>query len=97
MNNAKALRKLLEKEEILVAPSAYDALSARVIEAAGFKAIGTTGQGISACLLGKPDVELLTFHENLIHHKNMANAVSIPVMADVEDGFGGGHQRYSYG
>ena len=82
------LRELLEAEEILVAPSAYDALSAKIIEKAGFNAIGTTGYGMSASLLGKPDVGLLTMTEVVDQCKRIANAVNVPVMADADTGYG---------
>ena len=82
------LRELLETEEILIAPSAYDALSAKIIEKTGFKAIGTTGYGMSASLLGKPDVGLLTMTEVVDQCKRIANAVNVPVMADADTGYG---------
>ncbi len=88
MKTATRLRKLLSAEEILVAPSAYDALSAKIVESAGFKAIGTTGYGMSASLLGKPDVGLLTMSEIVVQCKNIAAAVNVPVMADADTGYG---------
>lgn len=88
MRMTTKLRELIESEEILVAPSAYDALSAKIIEKAGFKAIGTTGYGMSASLLGKPDVGLLTMTEVVDQCKRIANAVNIPVMADADTGYG---------
>ena len=88
MKMTKRLRELLESETILVAPSAYDALSAKVIEWAGFKAVGTTGFGMSACMLGKPDVGLLTMSEIVDQCKRIADAVDVPVMADADTGYG---------
>lgn len=85
----KSIRKIMEEEGIVVAPSAYDALTARLIEHMGFKAISTTGYGISASFLGAPDVGLLSFHESLEVHRRIAGAVSIPVIADVDTGYGG--------
>lgn len=72
----------------MVAPSAYDALSAKIIERTGFKAIGTTGYGMSASLLGMPDVGLLTMPEVVTQCKNIASAVNVPVMADADTGYG---------
>ena len=53
-------RDLLKGGEILVKPGAYNALTAKIIEAAGFKTCGVSGYAVSATLLGKPDVGLLT-------------------------------------
>ena len=67
---------------------AYDALSARLIEQAGFEAIMTTGFGVSAALLGMPDAELYTMSENCGVVRNVVNAVAIPVVADMDTGYG---------
>jgi len=82
------LRKLLGRKEILVAPGAYDALVARIIEKAGFEAVYMTGAGTSTCLLGMPDVGLATLTENIMNAKYIASAVSIPVIADCDTGYG---------
>jgi len=70
------------------AAGAYDALSARLIEEAGFDALLTSGFGISASYLGQPDAELYTMSENLAVTHNVVNAVSIPVIADIDTGYG---------
>ncbi|MCR4440745.1 MAG: oxaloacetate decarboxylase [Peptococcaceae bacterium] len=88
MKKTTQLKELLKAREILVMPGAYDCLSAKIIEKAGFKAIQCSGYGFSACLLGKPDVGLLTFGEVLEHTKNIVNSVDIPVMADGDTGYG---------
>lgn len=88
MKKTTQLKRLLEAPEILVMPGAYDCLSAKIIEAAGFQAVQCSGYGFSASLLGQPDVGLLTFQEVLTQTKNMVNAVSIPVMADGDTGYG---------
>lgn len=89
MNNArKKLRELLLKNEILVVPGAYDSLSAKIVEKAGFDAVYMTGFGASASLLGRPDVGLLTLPEMACHAANMVEAVNIPVIADADNGFG---------
>ena len=67
---------------------AYDALSARFIEAAGFDAVMTSGFGVSASLLGLPDAELYTMSENLGVVRNVANVVSIPLVADIDTAYG---------
>src|SRR5690349_794430 len=84
----KALRKLLAKKRTLVKPGAYNALSALIIEKAGFPCCGVTGYGVSAALLGKPDVGLLTLDEIVTTTRHITRAVSIPVIADADTGFG---------
>ena len=66
----------------------YDALSAKLAQEAGFKAVMTSGFAVSASLLGLPDVELYTMTENLGVVRNVANAVTIPVVADTDTGYG---------
>jgi methylisocitrate lyase len=69
-------------------PGAYDALSARIIERAGFQAIQCSGYGIAASVLGKPDVGLLSMTDMLNATRNICDVVTIPVMADGDTGFG---------
>jgi 2-methylisocitrate lyase-like PEP mutase family enzyme len=88
VSGGKALRKLLERKKTLVKPGAYNALSARIIEQAGFPCCGVTGYGVSASLLGKPDVGLLTLDEIVMVTRYIARAVRIPVIADADTGFG---------
>jgi carboxyvinyl-carboxyphosphonate phosphorylmutase len=82
------LRKLIEDEQILVAPGAHDVLTAKVIEKVGFNAVYMTGYGQAASLLGKPDVGLLTMTEMQDRARKFAAAVDIPVIADGDTGFG---------
>ena len=70
------------------AAGAYDALSARFIQAAGFDALLTSGFGVSASLLGMPDAELYTMTENLGVVRNVTNVVDIPVIADIDTAYG---------
>jgi methylisocitrate lyase len=86
---AKKLRELLEKPEIIRAPGAYDAWSARMVEAAGFPAVYMTGAGVTASILGRADIGLLTMSEMVAQAKNIASAVNIPVIADADTGYGG--------
>lgn len=88
MKKTTLLKKMILDDEILVMPGAYDALSAKIIEKSGFKAIQCTGYGIAASVLGKPDVGILTMTEMLNQTRNICNAVNIPVMADGDTGFG---------
>jgi carboxyvinyl-carboxyphosphonate phosphorylmutase len=82
------LRKLLSRDQILVAPGAHDPLVARIIEKEGFEAVYMTGYGTSASVLGQPDVGLLTQTEMAIRAANLVEAVSIPVIADADTGYG---------
>jgi methylisocitrate lyase len=82
------LKKLVNDSEILIAPGAHDALTAKIIEKTGFKAVYMTGYGQAASVLGKPDVGLLTMTEMVDRARKIASAVYIPVIADADTGFG---------
>jgi len=82
------LRQLLASGKTIVKPGAYDVLSARILEKAGFKAIGISGYAVSVSLLGKPDVGLTTLSEMVMVSRYISNAVQIPVIADADTGFG---------
>lgn len=82
------LKTLIEAPELLVMPGAYDALSAMLIEDAGFDAVQASGFGLAASHLGLPDIGIMGFREMLDRTRVMANAVSIPLMADGDTGFG---------
>ena len=71
------LRELLAGPTPLIAPGAYDALSARLVEQAGFDAVYMTGFGTSASLLGRPDVGLLTGAEMVDQVRRLVDAVEI--------------------
>lgn len=88
INRAKQLRKLLAKNQILMAPGAYDVWSAKLIEQAGFSAVYMTGYGVSASTLGMPDIGLMSFAEILAVARHMASAVQIPLIADADNGYG---------
>ena len=83
-----SLRELLARPEPILAPGAYDALSARLIEAAGFPAVYMTGFGSAASLLGRPDVGLLGMSEMVDNARRIAGAVAVPVIADADTGYG---------
>ncbi|MFJ1758813.1 oxaloacetate decarboxylase [Amycolatopsis sp. NPDC088138] len=82
------LRDLLAGDDIVVAPGAYDALSARLVEAAGFPAVYMTGFGTTASLLGRPDVGLLTMTEMVQAAARIRSVVEVPVIADADTGYG---------
>lgn len=82
------LRELLGAGEPLVAPGAYDALSARLVEQAGFSAVYMTGFGTTASLIGRPDVGLLSGSEMVDNAARIVSAVDVPVIADADTGYG---------
>src|SRR3954469_5880214 len=86
--STRVLRDLLARPEPVVAPGVYDALSARLVEQAGFQALFVSGAGVSASVLGLPDLGLLSLTENLTQTRNVARAVPIPVIADCDTGYG---------
>jgi len=88
MKQREWLRARLLARDTVWSAGAYDALSAKLIQAAGFEALLTTGFGISAAHLGQPDVELYTMTENLNVVRLIVNAVDIPVIADCDTGYG---------
>jgi 2-methylisocitrate lyase-like PEP mutase family enzyme len=81
-------RSRLLSQKTVWAAGAFDALSAKFIEQAGFDALLTSGFGVSASFLGQPDAELYTMSENLTVVRNVTSAVSIPVVADIDTGYG---------
>ena len=85
---APRLGELLRGREPILAPGAYDALTARLIEQAGFPAIYMTGFGTSASLLGRPDTGLLTMSQMVDNARRIAQAVDVPVIADADTGYG---------
>lgn len=88
MSKCTTLKQLIRAREILVVPRVHDCISALSAEQAGFKAVQVSGFGIAATLLGKPDIGLLSFAENLMMTRYIAAAVSVPVMADADTGYG---------
>ena len=83
-----SLRELMTTRPPLLAPGCYDALSARLVEEAGFAAVYMTGFGSSASQLGRPDVGLLTMSEMVDNARRIVAAVGIPVIADADTGYG---------
>ena len=88
MTKARKLRELLEQDQIIMAPGAYDAWSARLVEQAGFPAVYMTGYGVSASVLGRPDIGLISLQETAEAAKNICNCTNIPLIADADNGYG---------
>jgi 2,3-dimethylmalate lyase len=88
VKKSAVLRKAIMERRAVVVPGAYDAFSAKVIEECGFEAIQVSGYGVAGSLIGKPDVGLVQMKDVLDVTWNIAQAVEIPVMADVDTGGG---------
>ncbi len=91
MDISKRLKEMLTGKETLVMPDAYDPISARIIEQAGFKAVQCSGYSFSLAACRKHEIDI-GLEENLAITARIVEAVSVPVMADGEDGFGGVEQ-----
>lgn len=89
MTPAQQLQQLLKTGNIVMAPGAPDAITARMIQKAGFPAIYMTGFGATASRLGTPDIGLLSQTEMTSHARDMARVVDIPIIADADTGYGG--------
>ena len=89
MRNTTKFRQLLREPGIIMAPGAYDCITAKLIETAGFPAVYMTGAGTSVARLGYPDLALATMTEMLDNAGSIADAVDVPVIADADTGYGG--------
>ena len=87
MGRGKQFRELLQKGGLVIAPGAYDCITARSIAQAGFDAVYMTGAG-TAATLGYPDYGLVTMSEMADNAGRIASAVDVPVIADADTGYG---------
>jgi 2-methylisocitrate lyase-like PEP mutase family enzyme len=87
MTQASRFRTLLHRDGMVVAPGAYDCITAKLIEQAGFDAVYMTGAG-TAATLGYPDFGLITMSEMVANAGRIAGAVELPVVADADTGYG---------
>jgi 2-methylisocitrate lyase-like PEP mutase family enzyme len=87
MNQTAKLRALLRNPGMLVAPGAYDGLTARLVEQAGFPLVYMTGAGTSVSH-GYPDFGLLTETEMVANAARMVRAIEVPLVADADTGYG---------
>lgn len=85
----ETLKTLLDRRELIVAPGVYDPISAKLAERAGFPVLYMTGFGTVAAHLGLPDAGLATYTEMVGRVAVIAGAVSVPVIADGDTGYGG--------
>ncbi len=82
------LNEMIKNEEFIMAPGAYDALTAKIIEREGFNAVYMTGFGTAAVVYGLPDRGLLTMTEMVQNASRIVNAINIPLIADADTGYG---------
>jgi 2,3-dimethylmalate lyase len=87
-NPRRWLRELLAESPPVIAPGVYDAMSARLVEEVGFPALYMSGFGVTASLLGRPDIGLLTMTDMVGAARRLVSAVAIPVIADADTGYG---------
>ena len=87
MNLRQTLKKLLQREKLLVAPGCFDGLSARLVEEAGFEAAYLSG-GAVARSMGIPDIGLVTMSESIERAIQVVSTIKIPIIADADTGYG---------
>jgi carboxyvinyl-carboxyphosphonate phosphorylmutase len=84
-----SIKERLEKgNDIIILPGVYDALTAKIAEDVGFETAFQTGYGTSASLLGMPDFGFLNAGETLENAKRIINSVNIPILVDIDTGYG---------
>lgn len=88
MKKSTKLKELIKSKKILVLPGAYDALGAKMIEQAGFSGVYMTGSGVTASLLGLPDVGMISGTEMINAVTYIAKSMSLPLLADGDTGYG---------
>jgi 2-methylisocitrate lyase-like PEP mutase family enzyme len=88
---AARLRRLLDESSPIVAPGAFNALFARLIEDQGFPAVYLSGAGVANSLLGRPDLGIVTQSEMVAVAEYVCDAVDVPVICDGDTGYGGVH------
>ena len=88
MKMTARFRELVQAPEILMLPVAHDGLSALVLAEAGFSAMSVAGYGTAGSMLGMPDIGVLSSTEMLTQYAHIVDRVDIPVMVDIDTGFG---------
>src|SRR3954462_9693041 len=86
-SQAARLREMLRADPMVIAPGAYDAITARTIAQAGFPAVYMTGAGTAASL-GYPDFGLVTMTEMVANAALIARSIDVPLIADADTGYG---------
>lgn len=94
MKTTTTLRQLLRQPGIIVAPGAYDCLTAKLIEREGFAAVYMTGAGTAVTRVGKPDLGLASVTEMLANVSAITSTITVPLIADADTGYGGALNAY---
>jgi carboxyvinyl-carboxyphosphonate phosphorylmutase len=94
MKMTTTLRQLLGQPGIIVAPGAYDCLTARIIEREGFPVVYMTGAGTAVTRVGKPDLGFASLTEMLANASAITSTISVPLIADADTGYGGALNVY---
>jgi 2,3-dimethylmalate lyase len=94
MKTSTILRQLLRQPGIIVAPGAYDCLTAKLIEREGFPVVYMTGAGTAVTRVGKPDLGLASLTEMLANASAIASTIRVPLIADADTGYGGALNVY---
>ena len=87
-SKCRLLREILKREDTILVPGCYDALSGKILKQAGFPLIYMSGSAVTASLLGKSDVGLLTMSEMVSQARNIVNATNLPLICDADTGYG---------
>src|SRR5262245_37798354 len=88
MERRRVFRELVEQKQGVLVPGAYDGVSAKLVEQAGFEAVYMTGYGTAASRLGMPDLGFAGLAEMAEQARTLAAAVKIPLIADADNGYG---------
>jgi 2-methylisocitrate lyase-like PEP mutase family enzyme len=88
MRTTTKFRQLLNQPGIIQAPGAYDCLTAKLIQQAGFPAVYMTGAGTSVAQLGYPDLGLATMTDMIANAGSIADILDVPLIADADTGYG---------
>jgi carboxyvinyl-carboxyphosphonate phosphorylmutase len=94
MKTTSVLRQLLRQPGIIVAPGAYDCLTAKLIEREGFPVVYMTGAGTAVTRVGKPDLGFASLTEMLANASVIASTIRVPLIADADTGYGGALNVY---
>lgn len=89
MTHIEKFRSFLGGENLIQMPGCYDAIGAKLIEKAGYDALYVTGSGVSLTLLGHPDVNTVSYDELYQKVYQIRSAVNVPMLVDIDTGFGG--------
>lgn len=88
MSTSRVLKDRLQQSEVLIIPGIYDSLSALIAEQAGAEAVFLSGSSLAYSQLGRPDIGLVTLSETVDACARIADRVSLPILVDVDSGFG---------